>query len=287
MGILSYSIDDPELLIDYSKKPSDWDYYDIDDAEAKRLKSLEKHLNFFLEEDELDEKLEEFKKGLKRYNLNADFHSIKIKDVEESDWAENWKEHFNIMKIGQEMLIKPTFLEYNGDRKYIVEIDPGMAFGTGNHETTALTLEAMEKYLKPKNNVYDIGTGSGILSIMAKKLGANKVIGVDLDERAIEAARENIILNNEEDIIIEHGDLLDRFKEPVDIIVANILANAIIELTKDIKPFLKENGYFISSGILVEKREHVVNALLNEGFNIVEENIKGDWMAIIAEVENG
>ncbi|MCG4584994.1 50S ribosomal protein L11 methyltransferase, partial [Anaerosalibacter bizertensis] len=168
----------------------------------------------------------------------------------------------------------------------IVELDPGMAFGTGTHETTSMCIRQLENHVKKDDKVFDIGCGSGILSIVAAKLGASKVIGVDLDELPVKVSKENIVLNNVQDIVdIRRGNLLNVVDERADLIVSNIIAEIIVDLIKDIKGYLNSGGIFISSGIILEKLPLVEEALKEEGFSILEVSKMKDWACVVAQLE--
>ena len=165
----------------------------------------------------------------------------------------------------------------------IIELDPGMAFGTGTHPTTVMCLQALEKYVKQGDSVIDVGTGSGVLSIGAALLGASKVQALDLDEVAVQAAKENIALNNVEEVVeVTHGNLLDSIKEPASIIVANILAEVIMTFSEDAYSILPEDGLFIVSGIIAQKRDLVKEDLQSKGFEIIESVLMEEWVAIVA-----
>ena len=188
------------------------------------------------------------------------------------------------MRVGRNLVIKPSWEDYEEKPKdIIIELDPGMAFGTGDHETTFMCLEALEEFIDSDNLVYDIGCGSGILSIAASKLGAKKVVGVDLVPLAVEVSKENVKINNEtEDVEIIHGNLLDVVEDKADLIVANIIAEIIVEMSNDLKDFLKIDGLFIGSGIILSKIDLVVNALEKAGFEILEIREMNEWACIIA-----
>ena len=161
-------------------------------------------------------------------------------------------------------------------------MDPGMAFGTGTHETTRMCIIALEKYVEPQSTVFDIGTGSGILAITAAKLKAKKVIGVDLDPIAVDSAKENISFNAISNIEILQGNLMDVVSGKANIIVANIIAEVIVILVEDVKKSILPQGYFISSGIIKDRRDMVVDKLTTEGFTIVEIIEDGEWVCIVA-----
>jgi ribosomal protein L11 methyltransferase len=224
--------------------------------------------------------------GLSEFGIDAGKNAIQTNEVDEEDWATAWKKYYHPVKISGRFTIVPTWEEYvpvDSD-ELIIELDPGMAFGTGTHPTTVMCLQALEKYVKPGDTVVDVGTGSGVLSIGAALLGASRVHALDLDQVAVVAAKENIELNHvEEKVEVKHGNLLDSIKEPAEIIIANILAEVIISFSQDAYSILPENGLFIVSGIIGQKRDLVKEDLISKGFDIVESVLMEDWVAIIAQ----
>ena len=203
--------------------------------------------------------------------------------VNEEDWANNWKKYYKPTKIGKNIIVKPIWEEYEANGEMIIELDPGMAFGTGTHETTRMCVEALEENVKGDTTVFDIGTGSGILAIAAAKLGAKKVIGVDLDPVAVDSAKENVSFNDLNNIEILYGNLMDVVTGKADLVVANIIAEIIVVLAEDVKNFLVPGGLFITSGIIRERRELVETKLKEKGFKIKEVKEQGEWLCIIAE----
>ena len=223
--------------------------------------------------------------GLSEYGLDVGLNEVKTSEVDEEDWATAWKKYYHPVKISSRFTIVPTWEIYEpvDSDELIIELDPGMAFGTGTHPTTVMCLQALEKYVKHGDSVIDVGTGSGVLSIGAALLGASRVHALDLDEVAVEAAKENISLNKVDNIIeVTHGNLLDSIKKPASIIVANILAEVIMTFSEDAYSILPEDGLFIVSGIIAQKRDTVKDDLLSKGFEIVESVLMEDWVAIIA-----
>ncbi|MBE5945734.1 MAG: 50S ribosomal protein L11 methyltransferase [Lachnospiraceae bacterium] len=224
---------------------------------------------------------------------------ISLSNTEDKDWINNWKQFFKPFRLYDNIVIKPTWEELDDTKEgdMIVEIDPGIAFGTGSHETTKLCIGQLKKYLKQGDTVFDVGSGSGILSIISVMLGAGFVHGMDIDEVAVRASLENREVNNmtEEQLVLTCGNLLGDDDEAAkmaldvnkgekyDIVVANILADVIIPLSGVIRPFLKEDGYFITSGIINMKEEAVKEALLSNGFEIVDVVHMNDWVSIIAK----
>lgn len=226
--------------------------------------------------------------------------NITLGNTEDKDWINNWKQFFKPFRLYDNIVIKPTWEELIDVKEddMVVEIDPGIAFGTGSHETTKLCIGQLKKYLKAGDTVFDVGSGSGILSIISVMLGAGFVHGMDIDEVAVRASIENREVNNisEDKLALTCGNLLagddvaskmafDVNKgDKYDIVVANILADVIIPLSGVIKPFLKEDGYFITSGIIDMKEEAVKEALLSNGFKIIDVVHMNDWVSIIAQI---
>jgi len=209
---------------------------------------------------------------------------IIVETMPDEDYENKWKTFYKPFRVGDHMVItpiweKPELME--GDM--VIAIDPGMAFGSGTHETTYLCIELLQACEHDLGQVADIGCGSGILAIAAVRLGAKSAVGVDIDENAVKIARENVKHNLLEDkVTIYKGNLLDSIQTPANTVVANILAEVIIDITKDVKKILHASGIFIASGILKEKEKAVTEALTNEGFNILDIRRKGEWVAIKA-----
>ena len=206
--------------------------------------------------------------------------SVTLQGVREEDWAENWKQYYKPFRLGDHMVVKPTWEPWDvqpGD--LIIEIDPGMAFGTGTHETTAMCVGLIEKYYQG-GTLLDVGTGSGILSIAAARLGAKGIVAVDIDPDAVRVARENVEHNGLSDAIqVRKGDLLQGLSQQFDFAVANILAPVICMLAAPLKKHLTPHGRFVCSGIIAEAEQDVKNALLSAGYTIDEIQHKGDWVA--------
>ncbi|ARF15585.1 50S ribosomal protein L11 methyltransferase [Sporosarcina sp. P12(2017)] len=235
--------------------------------------------------NETVENLELAIEGLRQFSLNPGRFTIGITEVDEEDWANSWKQYFHPVKISKRFTIVPTWEEYTPveSDELIIELDPGMAFGTGTHPTTVLCLQALEKYLEPGQTIVDVGTGSGVLAIGAALLGAKHITALDLDEVAVRAAQENVTYNHADDrITVLKGNLLDSIEEPPDMIIANILAEVIMSFSQDAYQLVKPGGLFITSGIIGAKRDEVRNDLMAQGFDIVETVLMEDWVAIIA-----
>lgn len=201
--------------------------------------------------------------------------------VKEEDWANSWKAYFKPLKISQRLVVCPTWEEYQAESdELVIQLDPGMAFGTGSHATTFMCAGFLEKYLQSGANVIDVGTGSGILAMGAALLGAAKVLALDYDAVAVKVATQNVQLNDLERIIsVRRNDLLHGISEKADLIVANIIADIIIRLFPQLGQILLPGGIFISSGVIGERREDVIKAAEQCGFYLVEEQAQDDWVA--------
>lgn len=300
-GIYELSIKDPADMEDIlDKKASyEWDY--VDDSLRETVDKEPVVSVYFEDTPENRERIQDLKlsvmmlkskelEGL--YGWDVDFGRLYAEtvDVDDVDWKDKWKENFKPTRITERLTVKPTWEEYSPkESELVIEIDPGMAFGTGTHETTSLCMKLMEKYLGEDaagKSVLDIGCGSGILSIGAALLGSSDVLGVEIDEDAVRVASENILLNNVSDrASAVRGDLTEGIDFKADIILANLMADLVMKLAEDAAGHLKNGGIFISSGILTEKRDVVVEAIKNAGFDIVEVAEDGEWCAIAARVK--
>jgi ribosomal protein L11 methyltransferase len=277
-------IEDFQDVLDLEKNKNDWDIIDPDLLNNYYEGIIIK--GYLEEEDDVVEKIDFIKEkihGLPRYDLDIRDTEVEINTIEETDWNQEWKKHFKPFPVGKNFLIKPSWEEIDEDtERKIIEIDPGMAFGTGTHATTLMCLEALENYLKEDDLVYDIGTGSGILAIAAGKLGANS-IGIDIDEDSVRTAKDNVKLNKCVDSIkIIKGNLLNKAMDKADIIISNIIADAIINMSGNLNKFLKDSGIFIASGILENKKEEVIQALKANKFEILETSVMDEWLCIVA-----
>ncbi len=287
LGAQGVAIDEP---VDVERLREDelyWDYIDVklleNDTEETKIMAY-----FSEEETNLPEKIAVIKekiRNLTEFGLSIGSGTVELSNVNQEDWESAWKQYFKPVHVTDRIVVKPEWEEYSPQEgEIVIEIDPGMAFGTGTHETTSMCINQIEKNLKAGDRVIDIGSGSGILSMAAVLLGAEKATGVDLDPVAVRVALENVELNNLQDKIdILHGNLTDVIREKADIVVANIMADIILILLEDVRAFIKDDGLFISSGIIQEKRAAVEARLLEKNFSIVEVETKGEWCAITAQ----
>ena len=223
-----------------------------------------------------------------RYQAEGVAHSIETASCAEEDWINNWKKYFKPIPVGNRLLIRPTWESLDSgiaESRVVLDLDPGLAFGTGTHETTRLCMELLETYVCPGQTVLDVGCGSGILSVAALLLGAGSAVGVDIDELAVKTARENAALNHVEDRFTALcGDLTDKVSGTFDIVVANIVADVIIRLTKDVERFLKPGAVYLMSGI-IDTREDEVLAAIRDRFELLARREEKGWIALAARLK--
>lgn len=269
-----------QIIDELDQDEKKWDFVDADILNMD--KTITKICLYFSLEEEKE--AENLKKLIEKDKLA----NVEIIKEDDQDWSNNWKKYYHPIEIGEKLAIKPFWEDYeNKDDRKIVEIDPGMAFGTGSHETTYLCLESIEKYLKQGDNIFDIGCGSGILAIAAMKLGASSGVCVDIDENCIKASKNNAKINNVEDKLkIYQGNLLDVIDGNADIIVSNIIAEVISEMIPDLSKHLNKNGIIIFSGIIKEKLNLVTDKLKENNFEILEIKDKNGWNLIVGRIKN-
>lgn len=221
-----------------------------------------------------------------RFNCEGIKHSIDTSGCLEEDWRNNWKKYFKPTPVGKKILIRPTWRDdFDAEGRVILNIDPGLAFGTGNHETTRLCLELIEKYLHKGDTVLDVGCGSGILAIASLLLGAKSAVGVDIDDVAVRTAVENAKVNKVEDRFTGIcGDLTEKITGTYNLIAANIVADAIMLLSKDVKKFMNDDTVYIMSGIIDSRCEEVLK-FLEKDFEIIEQYEDNGWVCLAAKAK--
>ncbi|EHQ91719.1 50S ribosomal protein L11 methyltransferase [Desulfosporosinus youngiae] len=277
LGCPGVSVEDPELLLKYMES-GEWDYHAFGEVESTGTSVVK---GYFPEDEELSDKLERLDLGIRNLLERYPGWVVQSKglSLKEEDWETAWKAYFKPIHIGRHFLIKPTWEQADlrpGD--VVLELDPGMAFGTGTHPTTTLCLKALEDLVKPGQRVFDLGTGSGILAIAAAKLGA-KVDAVDLDSVAIKVAQENVALNKVNDQVrVLRGDLGTVLVGQADLVIANIIADVILVLLSDLKRILRFDGEFLASGIIDNRADEVETALKAAGLEIVERVEDSGWI---------
>ncbi|PWU68475.1 50S ribosomal protein L11 methyltransferase [Gracilibacillus dipsosauri] len=237
----------------------------------------------------LGETVSEIKQAINNlllYNIDIGLNKITLSEVNEEDWATAWKKYYKPVKISERITITPTWEDYQpvSSDELIIELDPGMAFGTGTHPTTVLSIQALERLIKAEDVVLDVGCGSGVLSIASILLGAEKVYAYDLDDVAVQSTKLNVKVNKVSDYVtVKQNNLLDHITIQPNIIVANILAEIILRFERDAYRLLQPGGMFITSGIIQAKRQQVESGLEAAGFEIMEVNQMEDWISIIAK----
>jgi len=280
-------IEDKNDVAANQRPEGQWDI--IDEAIAERIGDDVKVTGYFEVDGRLPDRIAYIESELRRLkgmDLGMDLGKLETlrHDVAEQDWTESWKAAFKPFRLGNHMVVRPSWETVDlrpGDHE--IEIDPGMAFGTGSHETTGMCVELVEKYVKPGDRVIDIGTGTGILAIAAAHMGARPVLATDLDAIAVRVAAENARINGFGDVIETRcGDLLEVVQETADVVIANIISDVIIMLAKPVRQRIVDGGLFICSGISAERRDDVLRALAEARFEVLEAPVKGEWCAMAA-----
>lgn len=282
IGASGVVIEDPQLVNDYIHSGV-WDYTSIPEFKETAVVTVKAYLPV---DEELDDKMREFRRQialLASREVDEGPATISCSEIQDEDWANNWKQYFHTEKIGERIVIKPIWETYTpGADELVIEIDPGAAFGTGTHPTTAMCIRELETLVQPGMTVFDVGTGSGILSIAAAKLGAAKITAVDYDLTAVKIAQENIAENHlEECIVTRQSDLLQAVEGQADVIIANIIADIVIRLFDTVRASLKPGGALLVSGIIGDRVADVTESALAHGFTIDKVIEEKDWAAMV------
>lgn len=281
IGSKGVALEDPQLINDL-RNSGTWELCDIPEQENTEVvtvsayyaddEKLEKRLA------EIDEQLALIEERIGKYR----FGNTRFRKVSEQDWANEWKQYFHVTHVGKSLVIKPSWEEYEAkEGEHVIEIDPGMAFGTGTHHTTNMMMERLEKVITPDSTVFDVGTGSGILAIAAAMLGAKSVKAVDIDAVAVRVAKENVADNGlSEQIEVREGDLLHGTEGKADVIIANIIADIVIMLLQDIPQKLNDDGVLLASGIIEERMLDVEAAAQAQGLYVDAVDHRGGWVVM-------
>lgn len=280
-GTSGVAIEDPQL-INNLRNSGTWELCDIPEQENTEIVTVSA---YYADDEKLQDRLKQIENELAAVEERIGsfrFGNIRFRSLSEKDWANEWKQYFHVTHVGESLVIKPSWEEYTPkEGEYVIKIDPGMAFGTGTHHTTNMCMARLEKVLPANAEVFDVGTGSGILAIAAALLGAKSVKAVDIDAVAVRVARENIADNGLEDKIeVKEGDLLRGTEGQADVIIANIIADIIIMLLKDIPGKLKDDGIFLASGIISDRRADVEAAAAEVGMKVDHVDEKGGWVVM-------
>ena len=284
LGAAGVVIEDPALLNEYIRSGL-WDYTDLKESEETEVVRVKA---YWALDEELEGKLQNLSErlaSLAQHGIDKGAGAVSWKAVADEDWSETWKEFFHTEKIGARTVIKPTWEEYEAKAgEIVVELDPGAAFGTGQHATTSLCIRALEDLVRPGMTVFDVGTGSGVLAIVAAKLGAKRVEAVDFDPVAVRVARENVRQNGAEDVVhTERSDLLKSVEGEADLIIANIIADIIVRLFGEVKGSLAAGGTMLLSGIIEDRLADVVEAAGRHGFSVEKIEQEKGWAAVIVK----
>ena len=259
-------------------------HIDLIDEEllAKDRTQAKVHMYISCEDNPL-EAVSKISEMLKEANIDFQVDSL---DCNDEDWLNNWKQYFQPSPVGEKLLIRPTWRKnYDPEGRIVINLDPGLAFGTGTHETTRLCLEVLEKIVKEDTTVLDVGCGSGILGIASLLLGGKSAVGVDIDPMAVKTARENAVLNNVEDKFTAiEGNFTEKVSGKFDIVVANIVADAIIFLSQGVKTFMKKDSTYIMSGIIDTRVGEVIEEV-SKNFEITQKLFLNGWYCLTAKVK--
>lgn len=259
-------------------------HIDLIDEEllAKDRTKAKVHMYISCEDNPL-EAVSKISEMLKEANIDFQVDSL---DCNDEDWLNNWKQYFQPSPVGEKLLIRPTWRKnYDPKDRIVINLDPGLAFGTGTHETTRLCLEVLEKIVKEDTTVLDVGCGSGILGIASLLLGGKSAVGVDIDPMAVKTAKENAVLNNVEDKFTAiEGNFTEKVSGKFDIVVANIVADAIIFLSQGVKTFMKEDSVYIMSGIIDTRVDEVIEEV-SKNFEITQKLFLNGWYCLTAKIK--
>ena len=281
LGASGVVIEDPELVNDYITSGK-WDYTDIPIAKETKVVVEKAYLPVNGELEGRIQTLQQEIKTLASRGVNTAPAVLTTAELQDEDWSDTWKQYFHTEKPGERVVIKPTWEEYEPkDDEVVIELDPGAAFGTGTHATTSMCIRQLEKLLKPGMTVFDVGTGSGILSIISAKLGAKNIQAVDYDDSVLKIVEENLEQNNVQDIIsVAQSDLMQNVHGKAELVIANIIADIIIRLFDQLDEHLEKGGTLLTSGIIEDRIEDVLAAAEKHGYGVVERLENKGWACI-------
>ncbi len=281
-------IEDPNEIRRQIESPNSLDYADQEFMNSLGTEvTVKAYFNEAMTPDELSGLVKEKLKFISQF-LEVGKGYAGYKMVDDEDWSTAWKKHYKPFHISDSVVIKPSWEEYEKQSgEIVIELDPGMAFGTGTHETTRLCSQLLEKHVRPGDKVIDVGCGTGILSIIAVKLGAAHAEAVDIDEVAVRVSKENCTINDVSDMIsVSKGVLSDLAPQKADIMVANIIADVVIGISELVPGYLKQGGILLTSGIIKERKEDVIKAYTALGFQLINVDEMGEWVAIVFKCQD-
>lgn len=284
LGAQGIVVEDPNDPIFNEGYEGDWDYFDRSEIKFEFEGALVKAYIETEAPEALIPVIRAQVADLSTFGLDPGLGEVDIKEVRESDWANEWKKYYHPVRIGRHLIIKPSWEQVLDAEPLdlVIELDPGGAFGSGTHETTTMCAELLEENLVLGSKVYDIGCGSGILAIVAAKLGAGEVVAADIDPAAVEVTKENVEANQVSDVIrVCEGDLMQVVDSPADLVVTNIIADVVASLANSMKSYLNPGAVWISSGILDKKLPLVLEAMSKNGYDIIEVRERGEWRALL------
>lgn len=297
LGITGLEIEDEKDFKDFLENNTQ--YWDYVDEELIKEKEGETRVKVYVSDDINGRELLAAIKGSMQELKSIDEEGVfgrletEVDSMNTEDWANNWKKYFHIMEVGEKLLVKPMWEEITEPTDRIVfNVNPGMSFGTGSHYTTQLCIEALEKYVHTGDKMLDLGCGSGILSIISLLLGASEAVAVDIDPNAVDTAYENAGMNNIDlskyhvlsgNVVTDPDVQQEISKNRYEVVAANIVADVIIGLAPKAREYMKENGVFITSGIISDREDEVREALLENGFEIVSTERRKDWVSIVCK----
>ena len=281
LGASGVVIEDPELVNDYITSGK-WDYTDIPIAKETEVVVEKAYLPVNGELEGRIQTLQQEIKALESRGVNTAPAVLTTAELQDEDWSDTWKQYFHTEKPGERVVIKPTWEEYEPqDDEVVIELDPGAAFGTGTHATTSMCIRQLEKLVKPGMTVFDVGTGSGILSIISAKLAATNIQAVDYDDSVLKIVEENLEQNNVQDIIsVAQSDLMQNVHGKAELVIANIIADIIIRLFDQLDEHLEQGGTLLTSGIIEDRIEEVLAAAEKHGYGVVERLENKGWACI-------
>lgn len=286
MGAQGVVIEDPRVIAGYLERGL-WDAYELPSELLEAENIIIK--GYLPIESDIEERLGIFEKelaGLGKFFVSW-LAKVSYAEIAEADWSSAWKSYYKPEKIGEKIVVSPSWEEYSPhEEENVVWLDPGMAFGTGNHPTTAMMIKAIEKHLKPGQKMIDVGTGSGILAIVGAKLGAGSVLALDIDTLAVEIAQQNVELNGVTQVVtVRYNDLLTGIEGDYHLITANLTADPVLMMAQEAYEKLSFGGLFLSSGIINHRHQEVEITLKKLGFVIIETQKEGEWVSIVARKE--